>query len=545
MISTLVVDETFVSRAAHSETSVTDRDTVTVGSTSAETGELTISYDAESNSYSLSYDTISADFARDARSGLREYEYRWTNPDGRDVLTLTTRRGIDRNATNQSVGAGLWQHYAEGSDVLQSSAFVYGWQTPLEDVPTTGLAHYLVSVLGIWHTPGARETTLRGEGELHLNLGTMLFALDGTGGTSDGEMAGSYDFAGGGTINVDGTFEGLMGVYSAGMGTSVSTVLDGAFYGDAGEEVGATFSGSENGMSVTGAMIGWGVEPDDRDYDHRNFSLVDAEFVEEMGVSAALFEVSQYKDGRVGGWYGVLEGPWNRGVEWGPDGVSLVRTQDFLIDVGDTAPDPDDPTFERFVTTNPDEDQDVVASVYVPGNGNDELALTYASFVRVEKYKESTDPSGALLDIYQTSYHLFGAPTAALYTRARTGSASYSGIIYGAGADENERYSLTGTSSFAFDFDDENFTGALAIQGIGEGGTTTDFGSWLFDGAIAQDGRLTQPWIYNSDFTDNGSQIRPYFFGPLGNELGATFSIEGFFHGVETELIGVTLATQN
>jgi hypothetical protein len=173
----------------------------------------------------------------------------------------------------------------------------------------------------------------------------------------------------------------------------------------------------------------------------------------------------------------------------------------------------------------------VQARIYDAGKGP--LALSYASFAELS-YLASNAAAGS---DPQRWYLPFGQRTTA-DQMPRTGTASYAGLVFGAGTAGGASYTLGGTSSFAVDFARASASGSLAITGSGASGTR-DFGSFGFQAAgISSNG-------FTGALTASGGSgsLTGWFFGPQAQEIGATFdAVRTLANGDKAVLSGATVA---
>lgn len=193
---------------------------------------------------------------------------------------------------------------------------------------------------------------------------------------------------------------------------------------------------------------------------------------------------------------------------------------------------PANPNFTSYSQTS--SGQTTTLDLYKPGSGNTELALTYLSFGRwtlVQPNAMTND--GAQL------YFTFGIATSPAAIAARTGSAHYVGVAYGAAVDTlTQKYSVTGTSTFDVDFSHSTYTGGLALKGSGAAGIT-DFGNLGFSGT------LTAGQSPVANLTANGTtvgSIAPGFYGPNGEEIGGPFHAVLMGGGKTTTIVGAAVA---
>ena len=106
-------------------------------------------------------------------------------------------------------------------------------------------------------------------------------------------------------------------------------------------------------------------------------------------------------------------------------------------------------------------------------------------------------------------------------------------------------YDIGGTSHFAVDFSSSAYDGWLQMAGTDGAGATTDFGRWTFASDV-RFGHLHSADLKGPGSFSPGSTISPHFFGPTGQEIGATFSFRiGWPENEDTiYAVGMTLAKE-
>lgn len=226
------------------------------GSTQSGGASVSISYDANSRSYTVNAGGTRQTFDQgDVEQQATDSQittYLIQNGNTSESLVLT-KPGTSGNLTYRYVGAGVWQRTTESSSSISATvnAFVYGMRTPTSGVPTTGSANYGVNMIGIYATPRAPQA-LNGFGDLSIDFGTGGLTGSGIASGFDvvyGETT-DYSWQANADISSNGSFSGSLSI------GSVNAALNGAMFGPEAEEIGAAFSGSAGGNSVVGALIG-------------------------------------------------------------------------------------------------------------------------------------------------------------------------------------------------------------------------------------------------------------------------------------------------
>ena len=199
-------------------------------------------------------------------------------------------------------------------------------------------------------------------------------------------------------------------------------------------------------------------------------------------------------------------------------------------------------TYQTAVAGNP-----AHVSLYKIGAQNSELQLTYTSFARWQTSEPAVIADGTTGRHFETRYLVFGVQTPEQLLAARTGQASYRGVVYGTGASPTgQLYDVGGTSRFVVDFTAGSYGGVLNLTGRAPDGAVRQFGEWTF-ASFLRNGFLGQATLNGPTGREFGSFINPRFYGPTGEEIGATFNVrtasnDGFD---AVHISGVTVAKQD
>jgi hypothetical protein len=186
----------------------------------------------------------------------------------------------------------------------------------------------------------------------------------------------------------------------------------------------------------------------------------------------------------------------------------------------------------------------VEVAYYKPGNGNTEIALTYLSFATWTRTTTDASASGQRIENFTKTYLPYGLATPRELLSGRTGTGTYNGLVFASGANrEGAFYDVTGTSRFDVDFSNARYSGSLALTGTTASGTQRDFGSFGF-GSTINEGHMVQASFDNGRIADPFSYIRPVFYGPDGQEIGATFrlTVGNPNDAAAVEIGGITVA---
>lgn len=224
-------------------------------------GEITIAYNAASDTYTIS-DTYGSDtFAPDAfrsTNGATKTRTIASGVDGRSLILSVPGPANSRLALTY-LSYGLWQTTRNSfATRANDRSFIYGVETPPENLPRSGAALYDGEVAGTWASGNATyQLAGRSDGSILANFYTgevrTRMSLAGRDSTS-GAVAtlGSVDGYGSiasGTAHFTGTMTSA--------DTGYSGNFQGAFYGPAYQEAGASFAlaGQNGAGSVSGVLV--------------------------------------------------------------------------------------------------------------------------------------------------------------------------------------------------------------------------------------------------------------------------------------------------
>ena len=164
----------------------------------------------------------------------------------------------------------------------------------------------------------------------------------------------------------------------------------------------------------------------------------------------------------------------------------------------------------------------VEVAFYRPGGTNSEIALTYLSFATWTRTVQDA-AQGQRIANTTRQFVLYGIQTPRELLSGRTGTGSYAGIVAGAGANRlGDTYSIGGTSRFDVDFGAASYTGSLSLVGTAADGTRREFGSFGFGNRLIE-GVMVQASLDGGRNADSFNIITPAFYGPDGQEIGASF----------------------
>jgi hypothetical protein len=535
---------------------------------------LTITYDSASQTYSVTTvaagnPTRSQSWAPADRNAaasstqLTVYSKPGTDANGAVTDTLTlSQPGTTGFLLYTYVGGGIWERSGNGATsafhVKTTDGFVYGFPTGTTAVPRTGSGSYLIDIYGKvseGSAGGANAAIAKGMGQLDANFATGALSLTGEGllngslffsvGGSGTIAAAGNSLSGNMSINVTGGFVGgrYRGFYSG--------PFDGSFFGPSAQELGAEF----RLISGDTHMIGWFLG---RALDTSSTRLQDLTSPRKLNGIAAF----QNWDVITSGAPSLPTGSVQNGTGTAGTGSSpyAYPAGDAYVVNGVTFLPPDkltagtDSRYTTFQVTQGNVTYTLRA--YRPGSANDQLVLSYMSFL--DFLRTTPEPGGCTgctaIDHlgYSIVYGLRTDPTAI----PRTGTASYSGLIFGRGAADGigRHYSMTGTASLTADFAGDQISGTLSpvLTNTTTGNQFAIGNLVLAPGGIRRTGPIdtgTNALITGALSGAGTGNYSAAFFGPGGEELGAAFTARGVTNpeaaGSPITVSGVALTKRN
>lgn len=528
-LTNLQVSQSFTNDAARNDVTW-DLATNTGISGQAAPSALTISYDAAAKTYTVVAAGSRQTFGQGDITTNDRYETAFRKEGGavREHLTLVKTPYTSATAT-QFVGTGYWQRnsVSETRQDTEFTIFTYGLPTAAAAVPRNGTARFDVAAFGMVSAPGEEPRSFDGSGAFSVDFAAGVFSsqayLTETQLVSRGEASGGgIELVSAGRLSASaGSFSGNVR-YGGWFGEAFGS-LSGRFYGPSGQELGASFAGSNsNGMTVAGAFTG-----------QRNDSAPAVNLTLTNMTAEQLF-YTRYASNLVG----QLNWKNSETFTFVPPTSDLIGGQ-FAISDKVLSGDANFTTYRKSFS-NSHETQDVTLKLYRPGNGNQELALTYASFGH---WSANVAFGGGQRPVNQ--YFAYGLETPARLLRGKTGTGHYQGVVYGSGSDTQggTPFDVRGSSVFDVDFGAQTIAGSLTMAGTPTtGAAATDFGTFEFSGRLPA-------WVAGTElFLTRGGQtvgaLNTYFYGPDGEEIAGPFylSIPRDQTGAMTSISGVTAA---
>lgn len=412
----------------------------------------------------------------------------------------------------------MWQRTVQGSSTLSGSfdAATYGVATPAAGVPRTGSASYAIDLLGAIAFLDL-PVSLRGSGSMNVRFGLNNFDFSGTYDqvrVTDGQPAGSGMFSGTGTIA--GAANDLGGSIEL---FPFPGTLNGRFYGPGAEEVGAAWSfASVQGVSGSGTLTG------------RRPASTGGTFLDSPATYTGLEHKSlAYQVNSAGHLMSSIGDNGQQFVqtfEVAPSGLAFRLTGD--SGAGRTASfaassrvaAASNGVFTTYRTTTAAEEN--TFRVFNTGNANSEIQLTYAGF---GQWLTELNPSAATSDVFDR-YFTYGQRTAAGLIPT-TGSASYSGKVYGSGygtgGATRNLYDMTGNFALTFLFGGGQFNGHIDATLKDRG----DNGTFALDRVTISGNFPSLQWVGQASGGGLLGGVAGGFYGPNIDEVAATYQFGG------------------
>ncbi|OYZ36360.1 MAG: hypothetical protein B7Y31_10295 [Novosphingobium sp. 16-62-11] len=403
------------------------------------------------------------------------------------------RRGIDTPlsyefyASTDFLRAGVL--IDRRSSLGQIDAFVYGFPTTNAATPRTGSASFNVALNGGIATNGSPFRSVNGQGSLNLNfqsgaittLGayTVGNALPGIASNLPGTQTDTGNWTGTGTLSASAN--SITGNISFDGTTDYSGTLNGRLYGPAAEQVGAVVQASSSGGAVMAATL-TGARGTDTGASQSGLAALTTTTVL-SGDSAQYYVVNGLSPAE------QTLNDSNVEVTYNPTDKSyILRSTTTGVNFGNakqldqTLAAADLRTAESSATFDVYRGADYTARVFKPGAANPAIALTYTSFAEVVRTDTIDGRQVA------TRYYVpFGGITPD-FQIPRTGSASYSGVVYGYGRNgaTQREASLSGTSAFTADFGAGTGNVVLSLTATdATNSAVSNLGNFTYSGSIA------------------------------------------------------------
>ncbi|TRD11931.1 transferrin-binding protein-like solute binding protein [Erythrobacter insulae] len=467
--------------------------------------QLSIRYDANSERFLFSGDGV---------EGLLDPVFGFQNLGPRTRASISSSRLTYVNASGWKLSDP-----DNLSPTSRHSFFVYGFETPVGDLPTTGSAGYTLNFSGSGVDPDYNaDLLIDGTGVLIADFETGV--LDLSGGLNIREnifLSGVPSFQTVANLTGSGmiasgvnSFSGTLSFDSLGNYTGT---FDGSFFGPAAEETGGTFTAADDNGQIVGSFIG---EQDDTLTGGQTLAGA-TEPVDAYALFTTGGSLPRGDDVRFDPATGTYE------IVVNPD-----SQQEFSLALSTANLDQAQSNDTFSVYTRPGE-PGVIDRILTPGDANSAIALTYTSFAQIGL---QTSPRG----LESQTMGVFGiqTPSAAL---PKAGSGTYDGVVFAIGevAPTGYRGEINGTSELIADF--SAGTLGLTFNLTQADAMNTVIGTYLFDGTIATNG------FFGGARQGEGfvGSLNGAFFGPNAQEFGAAFDIIDDVPAGRTFIEGVTV----
>ena len=416
------------------------------------------------------------------------------------------------------------------ASAMTNDFFVFGNPTTSGGVPRTGTAGYALNVQGIAGDTNFKDLlNFSGTGTLTADFGAgtlnaaspVSYVQTGTSSTA----VATGNFAATGTISA--TANALTGTVTLdGLGSAYSGPLNGQFYGPGAQELGAVFSASSANGTASGFFTAQNPNPAGSLAALQTTTSFDVNASQASQACNCLIPQSTrgssvvsfnptYPEANV---YALSEfSVYSSGSE-----INFVvgrPGQPFLSNLEFNESSSSIPELANALGTGYTAAYDL--KLFNPTPSNPALVLTYTSFADLtttETFQGKT---------YVGRYFIpFGIETTPSQMPT-TGSANYSGIVYGEGSLNGGSYNntLSGTSTLSANF----ATGAIsATANITATNTTTNvattFSPVTLSGAISGNS-FNVATAAPASATNIGGVAAGNFYGPAANEFGAAFAL--------------------
>ncbi|MGE8134575.1 transferrin-binding protein-like solute binding protein [Novosphingobium subterraneum] len=410
----------------------------------------------------------------------------------------------------------------------QIDAFVYGNTTSDSAIPRSGSAAFNVALNGGLMANSAKIQSIAGQGSINVNFGTGAIstlgnyavggAIPGIGANLPGAQTDSGTWTGSGTLSSSvNNFSGNIAFDGT---TDYNGTLAGKLFGPAAEKIGAVVQASNSSGAVLAAAI-TGTRGSDTTASQSGLAALTSTTVL-RGIRAGYFYTPALNS-RGAALNTLLEVTYNPTdktyavVSKGFNGSADQPLQ--TIAGSDLKPAESNSTFDVY------QGADYTARVFKFGSGNPAIALTYSSFAQITRTN--------VVDGRETSavyFVPFGGQTPS-FQIPRTGTATYTGVVYGYGYNGATRRdaSLSGTSSFSVNFETARGNVSMALTATDVANNArSDLGTFTYGGPL--DGSCPGCGVSNG-FNLSGSnpgvsgRMDGVFFGPNAAEWAGAFTL--------------------
>jgi hypothetical protein len=542
-LTSLTANEIFPADASQMATSLTgasgqNATTGTFSGSAAASTALTVNYDAQQKSYSLIAPGRSQYFGPE-RPGAVPSLSRHSGPDT-DTLSfpgpLTLGTGF-RPVANfellqnlEYVKAGRWlylQRRAGPNETYTIRDFAFGLATPAASVPRTGTAGFVIGITGT-AADGDFPNLVNFNGNGTATVDFASGAITGSGllgYREDYTISGRAAREGTGDFNLTASLSSSANAFNGtfaftGFG-SYSGPLLGRLYGPAAQEIGGSFSATDgSGGTAVGSLVG-----------RQDPSLTaPVPTLETLAGNTRLtaLSISNPAQGNKEEAYFAYDAD-SRTYSFFPSAPTNAAALAYRF--GPAQRTSEDSTFTNYAGSGPagqfNSSDTFTASLLNPGSGNPRIALTYTS------YADITVRNGATGQQTRT-WSVFGVPTPASHI-PRTGTGTYSGIVFGHGDNGGNPLDVDGTAQLSVNFGSSTFRSLLSVL-------TRPAGSGAFNpfGTLEYTGNLSGS-AFSGNITDPDAQggLRGQLYGKDAREFGLLFNYSKFVPGNgRTSIVG-------
>lgn len=432
------------------------------------------------------------------------------------------------------VRVGVW--WDTTSATAKYDDLVFGFITPASQIPLTGYADYAVNLDAIVQRPGSAVYEETGAGRVGIEFATGAITTQGSvqaaaGGANLGNWNGSATLA-----SATGAFSGALTTTGANTWTGS---WQGRLYGASASFIGAVFAQTGNdGSTIGGVMTGRYTDNVDPSITLLNLPAATTFTANQVALSIVPSNPAQLQAALISPAPQVSYNPASDTYTLAGPGASGPAGiyPDISATLNSATADAAESTAEFAAYSAPG----LTARVLRAGPSNPTVQLSYTSFVEVT---QSGGGNGGTQAYQNVSYIPFGIATQAM---PATGSASYSGAVYGTavtanlGATQLNPVAITGTGTLSANFATNAVSSTLNLNAAGSG----SLGSYTFTGALS--GNTFNASLATTAVTESGL-MHGTFNGPAANEVGAnwTLSLPGSNTVNGTQIVGAFVGKKN
>lgn len=496
---------------------------------------ISVTYDAATQSYAIVAPQASQTFAPSDRvAGLSNANlttFQRIAGTTTDTLILTNP-GTSGLFNYQFVGGGIQSRVvsASGVDDGRFNAFTYGIPAPNTAIPLTGTGTFAITITGM-QAMNSAPVRFDGTGLLTADFAARTYSGSGIVTTRLPSVTGNafsllnQPFSLNGLIS-NGTviFDGSIIVNST---ASYTAGISLGFYGPGLQEIGGSFTGQNaSNQSIVGVLLG-----------RTGTTAPPLETLESLLTPVSVQALStgiRYSANSPGlGFNGAT-------LESSFQSELLLNTPPVSYIFGDTLDSSNIVAAEsnaRFNVYRPN--ASTLVRIYRAGSGNDELALSYSGFGS----RELQFTGAPRID----QFFVFGLETG-VSLLPRTGTGIYQGVLYGSGVGAGsfaDRFSLTGTANFNFNFAGGTFTGSLLPVAINQRDlSSTNLGTYTFSNGQAPGANAMSNAFFGDIIGIAGAtgRINGRFYGPNSQEVGGAFNLTTPGAGTTLTIAGAVVA---